>query len=287
MVVILMGLDKDQAETFSIVLASAGIDCHLRSGEQGWELWTESLKQEEALAVIDQYIAENRDKPVDRGFAIVEYGRTFSGLWGALILLACQLAVWHSGMGDAYVAAYGASAEKILKGDWYRSATALLLHADVLHLAGNILGIALFATAVCSVAGWGVGWLMILLSGIAGNLVNALFFQSAHWSIGASTAVFGAVGILSAVQFVRKIREAGQRWKAFLPFGGGLALLGLLGSARHADLTAHLFGFSAGILLGAAYCSFFKRAPGRRGQTAALLLVAGVMTAAWLRAFGP
>ncbi|MFC1817426.1 rhomboid family intramembrane serine protease [Thermodesulfobacteriota bacterium] len=176
--------------------------------------------------------------------------------------------------------------QHILDGQYYRTATALMLHANGLHLAGNLLGIALFGTAVCSVTGWGVGGLMILMSGIAGNFVNAALYRTGHISIGASTAVFGAVGFLAAHQFFKKVSLPGQHIKAWLPLGGGLALLGLLGSGQHVDLTAHLFGFGSGIVFGLGYGLLIKHPASTRYQIASFLSVVSILTVAWRAAFG-
>jgi drug/metabolite transporter (DMT)-like permease len=42
-----------------------------------------------------------------------------------------------------------------------------------------------------------VGWLLILLTGVFGNLVNASLQLPGHIAIGASTAVFGAIGLIA------------------------------------------------------------------------------------------
>jgi membrane associated rhomboid family serine protease len=279
-------LPQDQAETYSLALASAGIGSELRRGEQGWELWTEDLRGEEAARIIRTYAEENRvDRLPCAQPGLQEYGKTLAGLWGAVILLVCYVSIFQGSGLNTYVRVYGASSGLILRGELYRCATALLLHADAVHLASNMLGIGIFATAVCSVTGWGVGWLMVVASGIAGNLMNAYFYKVGHLSIGASTAVFGAIGILSALQFFKKISQPGQRLKALWPFAAGVALLGFLGSSKNADLTAHLFGFFSGIILGALYFLEIKRPPGRGAQAASLLLVAVVLIAAWFRGF--
>jgi hypothetical protein len=62
--------------------------------------------------------------------------------------------------------------------------------------------------------------------------------------IGTSTAVFGALGTLSALQVPRR--------RAWLTLGVGVALLGFLGTGSRADLLAHLFGFAAGVAEGLA-----------------------------------
>jgi len=168
-----------------------------------------------------------------------------------------------------------------MNGEIYRTVTSLMLHSGYPHLASNIAGIAIFGTAVCSITGAGVGWLMILLSGILGNLANAALFQYGHISIGASTAVFGAVGILAAYQLCRKIKIAGQRMKAWLPLAGGLALLGFLGSSKHSDLTAHLFGFIAGICIGILYVLFLDRLLEKRHQIYCMAATITTVALSW------
>jgi membrane associated rhomboid family serine protease len=161
-----------------------------------------------------------------------------------------------------------------------------MLHSGYVHLAGNMAGIAIFGTAICNLTGRGVGWLMILLTGIIGNLVNAALFQYGHMSIGASTAVFGAVGILTAHQFYSKIRIPGRRKKAWIPLAGGLALLGFLGSGAHSDLTAHLFGFMAGIGLGMVHALYLKQFIDKRHQAYCLAITIGTIILAWVSASG-
>jgi len=185
-----------------------------------------------------------------------------------------------------FIRMYGASAQHILDGEYFRTATALMLHADSLHLAGNLLGIALFGTAVCSVTGWGVGWLIILVSGISGNLINAVIYRFGHISIGASTAVFGAIGFLAAYQFLKRFNLPGGRIKAWLPLGGGLALLGILGTGQYVDVLAHLFGFGSGILLGLTYGLFIKRPASVLWQVVCFMMAAGALLVSWMAAVG-
>ena len=57
----------------------------------------------------------------------------------------------------------------------------------------------------------------------------------------------------------KKFRLPGRQIRAWLPLGAELALLGILGSGKHTDLTAHLFGFMAGLIPGAFYCVLVKQ----------------------------
>lgn len=177
----------------------------------------------------------------------------------------------------------GASAAGILQGEWFRCATALLIHADAPHLVGNMVGLAIFGTAVCGITGTGVGILMISAAGIFGNLLNAVLHQSHHLSVGASTAVFGAVGILVAHQLRHRITGRSElTWRAFLPLGAGLALLGFLSSGPRTDIMAHLLGMAAGGLLGAAYGKRWSRPPSLPVQAAGGVITVAIFAAAWM-----
>jgi len=279
-------LSANQANSFGLVLSSCGISHRVREGEGGWQVWVHEGDYEEALTTIDQYLEENRDSlPSDQPLYQEYHHRTFTGLWASAVLLACHVALTMGNDSRAFISTYGSSAVDILRGELYRPVTSLMIHASPLHLAGNMVGIGLFGTAVCTITGWGVGWLLILATGIVGNLVNAVLYKTGHLSVGASTAVFGAIGILAAYQFIKKYRLAGQRMKAWLPLGGGLALLGILGSGQHVDLMAHLLGFMAGIVLGSLYAVFVKRPASRTYQACCLLIGLGIVVMSWMRAF--
>jgi len=285
MVILFNNLSASEAETYALVLASAGIGHRIRRGALGWELIVEAEAFESAFETIRQYLLENPEGRAGPDQRATPLQKNFSGVWVALGLLACHLAVMAYQDSDAIIQVYGASAQAILRGEYYRCVTALMLHGDVLHLVSNMFGIAIFGTAVCAFAGLGVGWTSVLASGLFGNLINALLYATDHLSIGASTSVFGAIGFLGAYQFVLKFRQPGERLKAYLPLGAGLALLGFLGAGARSDLTAHLFGFVVGGVLGGLYGRFVKQPlsqPVQRGFTAA----AGAITLfAWLKAF--
>lgn len=276
-------LTQEQANTYGLVLDAYGLLYSIKRSGSSWELWVDETIHSRALEIIEEYIAENQDLTMPEAWETQPDQRTYTGIGVSLILLACTLALNASGRADIIVREYGASAYDIVNGEIYRTVTALMLHSSYAHLAGNMAGIAIFGTAVCSITGTGVGWLMILLTGILGNLANAALFRYGHISIGASTAVFGAIGILAAYQLARKLKIAGQRMKAWLPFAAGLALLGFLGVAQHADITAHLFGFIAGIGLGLLYALYLCRLLQTRHQIYCMAATIGTVVLAWSR----
>ncbi len=125
--------------------------------------------------------------------------------------------------------------------------TALTLHSGLGHLAGNLVFGVLFGLFAGRLLGSGVAWLAIVLAGAMGNLLNTLLLESAHRSIGASTAVFAALGIVAGYVWKAQLMSQ-ERWVYRNgPIVGGLALLMYTGTGdANTDIGAHLFGFLTG-----------------------------------------
>ena len=148
-----------------------------------------------------------------------------------------------------------ASSQAIMRGAWWQAFTALTLHADLSHLGANIAAGLVYAGFLLPLLGAGWTWLFIVLAGGAGNWINAWGHRGVqHLSIGASTAVFAALGILVAAQCtLQALAVRAVRPREFLlPIGAGLGLLAYLGGAgdQQIDSTAHLFGLLAGVPFG-------------------------------------
>lgn len=284
MITIFHHLDREQADLFSLVLHSAGIGNRVVPSSEGFIIQVPEESAGPARDAVIRYQHENpaidEKPPAMSGFSA---SRHLSGAAVALLLLCVHLAVSASTAPQDYLTVFGADAGPISNGELYRCVTALLLHADAAHLAGNMAGIVLFGTAVCGIAGTGLGWLAILGCGALGNLLNAVVHETGHLSVGASTAVFGAVGLLCALQAVYAVRT-GQGWRqVFLALGGGLGLLAFLGTSVRSDVGAHLFGFLFGILMGGAYGLWVQRPLGRYAQgLCGTIAVFGVLWS-WLR----
>jgi membrane associated rhomboid family serine protease len=288
--VLFENLTRTQANLCALVLSSAAVPYRLRKNRSGWDVWVDESRYQSAREAMALYFQENR-RDGEETASLPEFSPIRSGLSVSVLvssLIVCVLlAVWYvrvqHGSGETeMIHRFSASAVKILDGEYFRAVTALMLHRDAAHLAGNMAGLLVFGIAAGILAGWGCGWLMVLVSGVAGNLINAFMYESAHVSIGASTAVFGAIGILAGYQGVR-LRQATRRLKAaWLPLAGGLALLGMLGSGDvSVDIMAHLFGFFCGILLGAAYGWRFLRPPAEIFQILCAILASGIVAWAW------
>jgi len=169
-------------------------------------------------------------------------------LLAAFALQADPAGAWRAGIADA-----GA----IVAGQGALAFSALLLHADILHLAGNLFFGALFGFLVAAEIGSGPAWLFIFLAGGIGNLLNAWLYAvglgEPHRSLGASTAVFGAVGLLAVLEWARRRGGPDSGWRRLAPLVMAVVMLGLYGAAgERTDVSAHALGLLAGALLGLA-----------------------------------
>ncbi|MFH2066284.1 MAG: rhomboid family intramembrane serine protease, partial [Pseudomonadota bacterium] len=245
---IYQNLTAAQINQYGLILTSQGISFHAQKAGRSWNILVDRDNTEKATKIIEEYFSEH---PAAHNAGEDRHDpHTYTGLWISAVMISVHIAIILSNEGRVFRDAFQMSAAKIMAGEYYRTITALFLHADTGHLAGNVIGISIFGTVLCRMTGWGPGMLMILLSGGMGNLINAFLFSSNHVSIGSSTAVFGTIGMLSGKMFVEKFRRTGIKQASWLPIGGGIALLSFLGSGEHTDVTAHLFGMIVGIFLG-------------------------------------
>jgi len=129
---------------------------------------------------------------------------------------------------------------------WWRAVTSLTLHSGPEHLLSNLVFGGVFLHFLCRETGPGVAWSLTVITAGLANAVNVIIHGHDHLAIGASTAVFAALGLLIGFQQ----QSSTPRGWAFAPVGAGLALLAWLGTGgERTDVGAHLFGFAAGLAL--------------------------------------
>ncbi|MDY0221976.1 MAG: rhomboid family intramembrane serine protease [Desulfobacterium sp.] len=252
----LTDLDRESARIFALVLLSQGFEVVVERQENRFELKIDDDRRDEALELLHLFYGENL-RTGRSANEVKAVQKVWGPVWVVLLLGAVHWSADFYGVKSSVVHGFGSSALYILQGEIYRTVTALFLHADLGHLLGNAVGMIVFGVPVCTLVGTLPGLLMILSAGAAGNFVTALCYRTAHLSIGASTSVMGAAGILTAVQTAKRIR-AGQGFhpKIFFPLGAGIALVGMLSGGENTDVLAHLTGFGAGLVLGALSAFF-------------------------------
>jgi rhomboid protease GluP len=151
----------------------------------------------------------------------------------------------------------------------------------------NAVATLIFVTALGRWLGPGIALLATLLAGVGGNLFTAYLYSTTHNSVGASTATFGALGVLGGLQFVRRFRDAsiGRFRRGLLGIAATLGLLAMLGMGERSDVVAHAAGLGLGILTGIGLGLYLKRPVRTFGQALCLLATVGIITGAWLLAF--
>jgi rhomboid protease GluP len=205
----------------------------------------------------------------------------------ALVLVALYMLTGPSALRSEWFIAGASDAGRVLGGEWWRAITALTLHSDSNHVFSNIAIGTIVVTMVMRRTGVGLGAALVVLAGTLGNVVNAWGYGSHHSSIGFSTAVFGAIGILGGLTYVGAVRDRGTRRgrPAWTAIAGTLALLAMLGASERTDMLAHLFGAASGVAVGLAIATVGWRPRTWMGQTAIGLATVGVVVGAWVMAF--
>ena len=257
-VLIYASRSRRRCDEHALVLRAMGIASQILPADGAFALLVEAADAGRAREQLRLYGQERRaGQPRVDARLRVHDGLVCASLYGLTILLfdmlgrsrALALDWWQAGMSQAGL---------VRAGEWWRVLTALTLHADAVHLAGNLVFGLIFAFLAGGTLGWGLGWAGIVLAGALGNFLNALLQGPGHMSIGASTAVFAAVGILAAHAWKRR----GPRINRWAPLGGGVALLAFIGmGGERTDVLAHLTGFAAGCLFGMAFAALEARAP--------------------------
>lgn len=231
----------------ALVLTAVSIPFDIVHDQEGCALVVPAKYSSAAAAELRQYEEENTP-PVRKQARQIPNHDAMPGIFG-YTLVVCSVA-WFAGngtFGENWLAAGRIDGELIRDGQWWRLVTALTLHSSVKHLVGNLVFGTLFGLFAGRLLGSGVAWFSILATAVFGNLLNTLLLDSAHRSIGASTAVFAALGLVAGYVWRAKLMSQ-ERWAyRFGPIIGGLALLMYTGTGdANTDIGAHLMGFLSG-----------------------------------------
>lgn len=274
-------------EERAFVLTAVGLESEIVHTGSYHALLVDPLALDAARAHLERYDEESRPALPARPRPLRVHPHAWVGCLvyaGVLIFVAYAV---RSGVGplDAFDAGE-LHAAAVQHGEWWRAWTALTLHYGPAHLAANLGAGIWFGYLAGQMLGPGAAWVLIVNGGAIANLIEGLLAAGAHRSAGASTAVFTALGMLSAHSW-RERRSVREHWAlGWSPLVAGVVLLGWLGTAgRHTDVFAHLMGFLVGVLLGAAVAApSAQRLLARTPQWLSGALALGSVAFAWLLA---
>lgn len=153
---------------------------------------------------------------------------------------------------------------RLISGEYWRAVTAVTMHADAAHLAGNALIGGIILSVLAQRVGAGYALFPGICCAVAANLINCFLHGSDFYAVGFSGAVFAATGMLAGYEAVSVGRK--KSGKGFISIAAGLSLLAALGTGgENTDLAGHFLGFFIGSVTGVLMCSFHLSA-NHRGQ---------------------
>jgi rhomboid protease GluP len=247
-------VSADDAFQHSLVVLAMGRACWIVADERGHRLLVEPGPLTEVrrqLASFDHESTRGPPKPF-RDPAASRRGELLTPLLWAMLTLAI---FWGEPTHPQWITVGELDPQAIFgRHEWWRPLTALFLHADAAHVLSNGLsGMFVFA-AVTTAFGRARGWTLLAIAAIGGNIASAAVNHATDYhSIGASTAVFAAVGLLTgrAVRLLFHLPTAYRTRAMFVPFATGAVVLALygVGGSAHIDVGAHLTGFVAGVMV--------------------------------------
>ncbi len=282
-VTIATGLDEARATELALVLTARGISSQRQRGLLGIELWVPLEEAAAAAAELTQYRQENARAIGPR--KLEEVGDGWPGVAFYVVVLVAVFAALREGFFALdWLTAGRLDSAAVRAGEWWRVVTALTVHLDLDHIGGNLAFGSFFGYFAGRYLGRGVGWLTILTAASAANALNALLQPPTHRSLGASTAVFAALGILAAYTWRRGfLRET--PWRARIaPIVAAIGLLAFTGTAgENTDLGAHLLGFVMGFASGVALARWASVdwLRSARTQTVSATVAIAIIVAAW------
>jgi len=214
-----------------LVLTAVGVAAEVVHADSEFLLQVPGLDAPYAIRHLLQYEAENRAPPPPpppprvyphAWVGCVLYVAVLIGVAAALSGGLVRLDAFDLGVLDA---------QRVQAGQWWRAWTALTLHLDGPHLAANLCAGVWFGYLAARQMGAGTAWLLTVTGAALANLLEGLLGPPEHQAVGASTAVFAALGAMSAYSW-RERFQLPQRWaRRWGPLIAGVILLGWTGSA--------------------------------------------------------
>lgn len=251
---LLTALRARELDEAAFVLRAVGIAHERVPGDHGgWSLVVPNSAGLRAAEELRRYAAENAEPPHDAPRLPAAMAPAGLAPWVAAAVLGGSWLVQTQGArGERWVESALLRADAVRDGEVWRLVTSLLLHADERHLIGNLAFGMLFLNLLGRVLGGSVALFASLLAATAAHAVEVLVVAPDHRSLGASTAVFAALGLLVGQGARGRALQASGRLRLVGGVALGVAMLAWLGAGDgvRTDVLAHVLGFAFGALIG-------------------------------------
>ena len=143
----------------------------------------------------------------------------------------------------------------VWNGEVWRLFTAMFVHADIVHIFGNMLFLFIFGLRAEEMFDLKEYLLIYFLSGLFGGFLTLVLWGPETLSIGASGAVFGVLG--ATLIYAR--RSIGASIMTALIYAFFLLLINSIGP--NVNYLAHIGGLVAGLLIGYALAASRRSKP--------------------------
>lgn len=174
-----------------------------------------------------------------------------------LIIVACILAsllYWYTGEPELTAEYLTFSGENLLKGRVWTLFTALFLHADLMHLLGNMMFLFVFGNTLEKELGAKKTLLVFFFGGTMFFLLGVFFYAPPIFLVGASAAIFT---LTSVAMLVKPLKFS----FFFLMPIGLIAIIYFMynvlavyfGAEGNIAYISHVIGFAIGVPFGAAW----------------------------------
>ena len=173
------------------------------------------------------------------------------------IILACiavSLLFWLDSQNELYLEYSAFSTANLINGRVWTLVTALFIHADILHLAGNMIFLYVFGNTLEKEVGTGKTLSVFFIGGILSFLLGVFFYAPSDFLVGASAAIFTLTAV---VLLVKPLKFS----FIFLMPLGLVAIIYLVynilavqsGTEGNIAYASHVIGFAIGIPIGIAW----------------------------------
>jgi rhomboid protease GluP len=236
-------------QEYSLVLEARGIEHETEQDQSSWVLSVPAGMRHRAYEEISRYSIERGVRRSVQEVVQPHSGAAYGVFLYVLILLLTAFCAGNASFGADWLSL--GSLDAGARGEWWRAVTALTLHLDQEHLLGNVLFGAVAGIAASRLLGPGVAWASILGAAALANYAEILITPITHRAVGASTAVFAALGLLSGMAWRQRLTLRERLWYRWAPLIAGICLLTLLGAgSAHVDVLGHALGFLFGLGVG-------------------------------------
>lgn len=285
--IIYRSLQRHDCMESRLVLEASGVPSEVVHRQGEWLLVVPGDDFTSAAAELAAYQQDKASVPKSDRTRVTTFGWAFAGAFGyAVILVSIAIFSGSPESRPRWILIGRMHASDVMAGQFWRTTTALTLHNDFGHLLSNLAYGSLFGLLAGRILGGGVAWLTIVIAGSLGNFLNAVMRDPDHSSIGASTAVFAALGVMVAHALQPRTSTHEKAMKRWRPLICGVVLLAFIGvSGERTDVGAHVAGFVGGLIIG----WFASRMPDRylasgRVQAVAGFTAVGIVVVAWIAA---